>query len=108
MKIDRVKERIKELQHYVDVYEKYEPETVKEMAIKLYAELNNVNEVAKSLNEKGYRKEGKLVAGKRARVKLESNDVTKMLNSEIEDGDQLHPIVKKVLNRNRRRKGIVV
>ncbi len=77
------------------------------MAIKLYAEINNVNEVAKVLNEKGYRKEGKLVAGKRAQVKLSSNDVTAMLNSDIADGDQLHPIVKKVLNKNRRRKGIV-
>ena len=108
MKIDKVKERIKELQHYVEVYEKYEPKTMKQMAIKLYAEFNNVSEVANVLNEKGYRKEGKLVAGKRAQVKLDSNDVTKMLNSDIEDGDQLHPIIKRVLNRNRRRKGIVV
>ena len=107
MKIDKVKERIKELQHYVDVYDKYEPKTVKQMAVKLYAELNNVNAVARLLNEKGYRKEGKLVAGKRAQVKLNSNDVTEMLNEDIEDDDLLHPIVKKVLNRNRRRKGIV-
>lgn len=107
VKIEDAKERIKELQHYVNVYEDYEPQNVKQMAVKLYAELNNVNQVATALNEKGYRKEGKLVAGKRAQVKLNSNDVTKMLISEVDNGDQLHPIVKRILNRNRRRKGIV-
>lgn len=59
------------------------------------------NVVANVLNEKGYRKEGKLVAGKKAEVKLGSNDVTAMLNCDIEDDDQLHPVVKKVLNKNR-------
>jgi len=107
VKIEDAKERIKELQHYVNVYEDYEPQNVKQMAVKLYAELNNVNQVATALNEKGYRKEGKLVAGKRAQVKFNSNDVTKMLISEVDNGDQLHPIVKRILNRNRRRKGIV-
>lgn len=108
MKVEDAKKTIEELQEYVNVYEKYEPTNMKEMAVKLYAELNNVNQVAKKLNEKGYRKEGKLVAGKRARVKLDSNDVTKMLISDVDDGDQLHPIVKRILNKNRRRKGIVV
>lgn len=107
MKIEKVKERIKELQKYVDAYAIYEPVTMKQMAIKLYAELNNVSDVAKLLNEQGYRKEGKLVAGKRAQVKLDSNDITEMLISDVEDGDVLHGIVKKVLNQNRRRKGIV-
>jgi len=77
------------------------------MAIKLYAEINNVNEVANVFNEEGYRKEGKFVAGKRVQVKLGSNDVTAMLNGDIEEGDLLHSIVKRVLNKNRRRKGIV-
>lgn len=108
MKIEDAKERIKELQHYVNVYEDYEPQNVKQMAVKLYAELNNVNKVANKLNELGYRKDGKLVAGKRAKVKLNSNDVTKMILSEVEQEDQLHLIVKKILNKNRKRKGIVV
>lgn len=108
MKIDNVKVRIKELQEYVDAYESYVPANLKQMAIKLYAESNNVSAVARTLNEKGYRKEGKLVAGKRAQVKLLSNDVTEMLVSDVEPGDQLHDKVKKVLNQNRRRKGIVV
>lgn len=107
MKIEEIKKRIKEYQNYVDIYESYEATTMKQMAIKLYAELNNVNQVANKLNEKGYRKDGKLVAGERARVKLISNDVTEILNSDIEEGDLLHPEVKKILNRNRRRKGIV-
>ena len=108
MKIEDAKERIKELQHYVNVYEDYEPQNVKQMSVKLYAELNNVNKVANKLNELGYRKDGKLLAGKRAKVKLNSNDVTKMILSEVEQEDQLHPIVKKILNKNRKRKGIVV
>lgn len=108
MKVEKAKERIKELQSYVDAYEKYEPKDMKETAIKLYAELNNVNAVAVALNEAGFRKEGRLVAGKRAQVKLISNDVTDMLNGEVSKGDLLHPFVKKILNQNRKRKGIVV
>lgn len=107
MKIDKVRELIVEYQEYVAAYEDYQPTNVTEEAIKLYAELGNVQEVANAINEKGYRKEGRLVAGERAQVKYISNDVTKMLNSDVKDGDQLHPIVIKALNRNRRRKGIV-
>lgn len=108
MKIDEAKQLVDEMKEYIKIYENYHPENMKEEAIKLYAEVENVNSVAKILNEKGYRKEGKLVAGKRAQVKIESNDVTEILSTEINDGDQLHPIVKKALNRNRRGKGIVV
>ena len=108
MKIEKAKEVIQELQHYVDIYENYHPETIKQNAVKLYAELENVNEVAKTLNEMGYRKGGRIVAGKRRQVKLESNDITEILISDIDEGDLLHPIVKKALNRNRRRKGIVI
>jgi len=107
MQIEKVEKRIGELQEYIDTYEIYQPVNMKEIAIRLYTEINNVNEVTNALNEKGYRKEGKLVAGKRIQVNLGINDVTAMLNCNIEDGDQLHPIVKKVLNKNKRRKGIV-
>lgn len=108
MKIETAKKLIKEYQNYIDIYESYEPKNMKQMAIKLYAELNNVNKVANKLNELGYRKDGKLVAGKRAKVKLNSNDVTEIINSDVDDDDPLHPIVKKILNKNRKRKGIVV
>lgn len=108
MKIDKVKERIEELQAYVNAYDGYDPVTMKQKAIKLYAETNNVSAVAKELNEQGYRKEGKLVAGKRAQVKINSNDVTDMLVSDVDPEDELHEIVKKVLNQNRRRKGVIV
>lgn len=108
MKIEKARERIKELQEYVDAYDNYQAEGAKEIAVKLYAETNNVSVVAKALNEGGYRKLGKVVAGRRAQVKLTSNDVTDMLNGEVEAYDLLHSIVKKVLNQNRRRKGIVV
>ena len=108
MKIEKVRERIKELQAFVDAYEGYEPKNKKEHAVKLYAETTNVQAVAAALNELGYRKEGKLVAGKQAQVKIISNDVTDMLNEEVGEGDQLHPFVQKILNQNRKRKGIVI
>lgn len=108
MKIDKVRERVKELQKYVDVYDDYVPVGLKQTAVKLYAESNNVSAVAKELNEHGFRKDGKLVAGKRAQVKLNSNDVTDLLISDADPGDELHEMVRKVLNQNRRRKGIVV
>lgn len=107
MKIENAKELIEELKVYVEAYEDYDPQNIKQEAVKLYAELNNVGEVANQLNELGYRKDGKLVAGKRAQVKLYSNDVTKLLNSEVDSGDKLHEIVIKTLNKNRRRKGIL-
>lgn len=108
MKIDKVRNRINELQEYVDAYDNYVPVGVKQMAIKLYAESNNVSAVAKELNELGFRKDGKLVAGKRAQVKLNSNDVTDLLVIKADPEDELHEMVRKVLNQNRRRKGIVV
>ncbi|MEK4024465.1 hypothetical protein [Sporosarcina sp. FSL W7-1283] len=108
MKIDKARERIKDLQDYVDAYEGYEPGNVKQHAVKLYAETTNVQTVATSLNELGYRREGKLVAGKQAQVKIISNDVTEMLNGKAEEGDQLHLFVQKILNQNRKRKGIVI
>lgn len=107
MKIEKVRERIKELQAYVDAYDCYDPVDMKQTAVKLYAESNNVSAVAKELNEQGFRKEGKLVAGKRAQVKLNSNDVTDLLISD-DSMDEMHEMVKRVLNQNRRRKGIVV
>lgn len=107
MKVDKARELIIELENYVAAYEAYDPTDVKEMAIKLYSESNNVGVVAKELNELGYRKEGKLVAGKRKQVKYDSNDVTAMINTVPADDDVLHDKVRKMLNKNRRRKGIV-
>jgi hypothetical protein len=107
VKIDKARELIKECQEYITVYESYEPKNVKQVAVKLYAELENVSKVAKTLNDKGYRKDGKPVAGRISQVKLDSNDVTRILMSEPDEGDQLHMFVRKALKRNRRRKGIV-
>jgi cell fate (sporulation/competence/biofilm development) regulator YlbF (YheA/YmcA/DUF963 family) len=103
VRIDKAKELIITLQEYVSVYESYKPTNIKQEAIKLYAELQNVNKVAKELNEKGYRKDGRLVAGKVKKVKIESNDVTAILIGTIDDGDKLHEILKKAINKNRKR-----
>lgn len=103
MKVDKAKKLIKELEDYVEAYENYYPKNKKQEAIKLYAELENVGIVAKMLNEKGYRKDGRPVAGKVRKVKLDSNDVTELLTGEVEESDKLHKIVKKTLKKNRRR-----
>lgn len=108
MKVEKARERIKELQEYVDAYDSYVPIGIKQRAVKLYAETNNVSAVAKALNAKGFRKEGKLVSGKRAQVKLTSNDITDELIGSVDPEDKLHEMVKKVLNQNRRRKGVIV
>lgn len=107
MKIEMTREKIKEMQKYVEAYDKYEPEDMFQWAVKLYAEINNVNQVAVKLNEMGFRIEGKLVAGKRKQIKLSSNDVTELLNRKEDEG-LLHREVKKILKLNRKRKGIVV
>lgn len=107
MKVDKAREIIEELQEYVSTYENYQPNNLKEKAIKLYAEHENISKITGIINEKGYRKEGKLVAGKRRQVKYMSNDITEMIDSDVDPDDELHDIVKKALNRNRRRKGIV-
>ncbi|MFD2628800.1 hypothetical protein [Oceanobacillus kapialis] len=103
MKVEKAKDLIEELNRYVSAYENYHPQNVKQEAIKLYAELENVGKVAKQLNKKGYTKDGKQVAGKVRQVKLDSNDVTQLLKQGPEDNDQLHIIVKKALSKNRQR-----
>lgn len=108
MKIDEARELIRDYEEYIKAYESYEVANLKQETIKLYAEMNNVSAIATELNEMGYRKPGKLVAGKRREVKFTSNDVTKLLDGDVDPDDQLHELVKKALNRNRRRKGIVV
>lgn len=108
MKISEAKEQIERLQLYVSAYEEYEATTMKQIAVKTYAELNNVSKVTSRLNDLGYRKQGRVVAGKTKEVKLETNDVTDILNGPVDEGDQLHELVKKILRQNRKRKGVSV
>jgi len=103
MKIDKVKEKIKEYQAHVEAYENYQPQNIKEEAIKLYAELMNVGEVAKELNRMGYRIDSKDFFGKDRGTtrKLISNDISAMIDTKAEEGDKLHGIIRKILNKNR-------
>lgn len=108
MKVSEATEQIERLQLYVSAYEGYEATTMKQIAVKTYAELNNVSKVTSHLNDLGYRKQGRVVAGKTKEVKLETNDVTDILNGPVDEGDQLHELVKKILRQNRKRKGVSV
>ncbi|MCC2430682.1 hypothetical protein LKL81_26075 [Bacillus paranthracis] len=98
MKISEVRKRIKEYQEYLQLHNEYKPNDMKEHAIKLYAELQNVGKVATHLNEMGFRLEGKKEGNQ---VKLTSNDVTALIDTKPDPNDKLHFIVRKALNKNR-------
>lgn len=92
MKIEEAKERIKELERYIELVEKYEPITMEQEAIKLYVLLENVTKVTKKLNEKGYKIENR---------KLVTTDVSKILKTK--PTDELHELAHKMFRKNRRR-----
>ena len=92
MKIEEAKERIKELERYIELVEKYEPKTMEQEAIKLYVLLENVTKVTKELNEKGYKIENR---------KLVTTDVSKILKTKPKD--KLHELAHKMFKKNRRR-----
>lgn len=92
MNIDEARNRIQELENYIQLVEHYKPITMEQEAIKLYALYENVTNVTKELNEKGYR------VGNR---KLLTTDISKILKSR--PTDDLHEVVHKMVQRNRGR-----
>ncbi|MGF9821432.1 MULTISPECIES: hypothetical protein [Brevibacillus] len=91
MKLSDAKKLIVELQHYVNLVEKYQPATFETRVIYEYALHENVNEVAKIMNDLGFRVDGR---------KITSSDVSAVLKqSPI---DELHQIVSKNFKRNKR------
>jgi len=98
MKVLEAQKRIAEYQEYIQLYNDYQPSTLKQHTIKLYAELEHVSKVADDLNSRGFRVPGKKEGSK---VKIISNDVTDLIDSKPDANDKLHFIVRKYLNKNR-------
>lgn len=93
--IDKLYNKIEEFQYYIDLYNSYEVTSFETAAIKYYAELGRVDHAAKKMNELGYR-----VPGARGPKKLNSNDVTAVL--EGKELDEFHRVVKRMFIRSRK------
>lgn len=92
MNVQEARERIKKLQDYIELVEGYEPTTFEEDAIKQYALLENVTQVANELNEKGYRVGNRKVIGK---------DVSDIIRSKPRN--KLHEMAQLMFRNNRGR-----
>ncbi|MED4754615.1 hypothetical protein [Brevibacillus choshinensis] len=91
MKISVAKNLIVELQHYINLVEKYQSTTFETRVIYEYALHENVIEVAKIMNELGYRVDDR---------KVTSSDVSAVLKQK--PIDELHQIVSKNFKRNKK------
>lgn len=91
MLIDEAKERIKHLEHFIEVVENYKPQSMDQEAAWLYVQLESVTKVAKELNEKGYR------IGQR---KLNTVDVSTIIKKKPED--EIQEMAKRRYTRNRK------
>ena len=96
MNLQQAKERIKELNDFIELVSNYKVTSLETAAIYEYALENNVSKVASKLNEKGYRAQG--VKGPRI---LSSNDVSEILKGK--EIDELHAIIKSMFEKNKRK-----
>ncbi|SCC68908.1 hypothetical protein [Bacillus wiedmannii] len=96
MNLHQAKERIKELNDFIDLVSNYKVNSLETAAIYEYALENNVSKVASKLNEKGYRTQG--VKGPRM---INSNDVSEILKGK--EIDELHAVIKSMFEKNKRK-----
>lgn len=92
MEIEEARERIKQLEGYIELIESYSPKTMEEKALKLYVLRENVNKVAQELNQEGYRIDKRKVAGK---------DISDIIRLKSED--ELHLMARKIFMKNKKR-----
>lgn len=92
MNIEQARNQIKELENFINMVENYEAHTFEKEAIKLYVLMENVNEVAAELNDKGYRVGNRKVIGK---------DVSDIIRTK--PIDEMHELAKKMFGKNRKR-----
>lgn len=90
MNIEQARNRIKELENFIEMVENYNADTFEKEAVKLYVLTESVSKVAEELNDKGYRVGNRKVIGK---------DVSDILRSK--DEDDLHALAKKMFSRNK-------
>lgn len=92
MKIEQAREEIKKLENYIEMIESYNPDTFEKEALLEYVLIENVNMVASTLNERGYRIGNRKVVGK---------DVSDIIRKK--ETDQIHKLAKKLFRMNRKR-----
>jgi nitrogen regulatory protein PII len=90
MKIDEAKERIVELESFIQALENYNADTFEKESLKLYVQLESVSKVADELNKKGYQ------IGNR---KVISKDVSDVIRSK--PVDEMHRMAKRIFKRKR-------
>ncbi|MEH7650840.1 hypothetical protein [Bacillus safensis] len=90
MDIEQARNRIRELENYIEMLENYNADTFEREAIKLYVLTESVSKVATELNDKGYRVGNRKVIGK---------DVSDVIRSKAQD--DLHAVAKKMFSRNK-------
>lgn len=103
MKVEDAKEQIKDLEKYIELMESYVTDSVEKKAIKSYILLGSVAEVAKEINDEGYR-----LLTKNGERKYIGKDISNIINSETMD--DLHEMAKKKFKGNKGmalRKGLV-
>lgn len=91
MLIEDAKEKIKQLENYIETVENYSPETMEQEAVFLYVLLESVTKVTAELNKRGYR------IGNR---KLNTVDVSSIIKSK--PGDKIHEMAKRRFTRNKK------
>ncbi|PHA31401.1 hypothetical protein [Bacillus wiedmannii] len=98
MNLQQAKDKVKELNDFIELASNYEVTSLETAIVYEYALENNVLKVAATLNEKGYRAQG--TKGPR---KLSSNDVSEVLKGKAID--ELHIIIKGMFEKNKRKVG---
>lgn len=92
MSVDEAKEKIAELEQFIQLVEQYEPVTFEQHVVHLYVIHENVTTVMGILNERGYR------VGKR---KILTTDISNILRAR--PFDDMHEMAVKMFRTNRRR-----
>lgn len=92
MSIDEAKEKIAELEQFIQLVEQYEPVTFEQHVVHLYVIHENVTTVMGLLNEHGYR------IGKR---KIVTTDISDILRAR--PFDEMHEMAARLFRTNRRR-----
>ncbi|WP_106494904.1 hypothetical protein [Lentibacillus sp. Marseille-P4043] len=92
MKIEEARDRIRELENYIEQINNYQADTFEKESIFLYVQLESVTKVAVELNKKGYK------VGNR---KVISKDVSDIIRTKATD--DLHAMAKKLFNNNKGR-----
>ncbi|KZZ82523.1 hypothetical protein [Bacillus sp. SJS] len=97
MNIEQAREGIKQLERYIALVEGYQVKSLETAVIKIYAERQNVADVAVTLNEQGYRIDGR---------KVVTSDVSGILRNKPKD--ELSEIVHKWFKSNQKKVNVFI